>query len=241
MTTPTGGGAPPSGGEDPVVPAGGDGPPAPATPAPADPTPVDPAPADAAPPAPARRRRWRRWRAGLRRVGDWSTDNVKGALLVALVTAGIGALVAVLAGDAGSGGGESATPEPVLPSGTPGPATPVCRGGECSGKDPGVFGCGDDAVTLTDRKEPVHLEIRYSAHCEAAWGRIQRAAIGDGVVISAATGRSQRAVISSYYDVYTPMAPAEGEFELEACAEPDAGDGTPRWERFCVTADHTDR
>lgn len=69
---------------------------------------------------------------------------------------------------------------------TPSPAAaqpaqgPRCFGAGCSGKDPQVYGCWRDAVTVARSPQPGTagagwqevVEMRYSAMCGARWARV---------------------------------------------------------------------
>ncbi len=70
-----------------------------------------------------------------------------------------------------------AAPSPVMAQ----PAqSPHCFGSSCSGKDPQVYGCWRDAVTVARSPQPGTagagwlevVEVRYSAMCGARWARV---------------------------------------------------------------------
>jgi hypothetical protein len=94
------------------------------------------------------------------------------AVAAALVAA---AVVVVLRAETPSPVNAGAPTQPTQPQ--PGNADPIA-----DGSDPGRAGCGPDAVTMAHTR--VHfptdqlsgeIELRYSPHCHAAWGRFEPA------------------------------------------------------------------
>ncbi|NUP22975.1 MAG: DUF2690 domain-containing protein [Streptomyces sp.] len=99
-------------------------------------------------------------------------------------------------------------------------ATPVgCRKEACEGKDPQLMGCGQDARTAASVwLSGTLIELRYSSRCQAAWGRILAAKVGDQVHVDAVDGRALTGRVKFGVDAYSPMAPATDPSEARACA-----------------------
>ncbi|MFJ3495757.1 DUF2690 domain-containing protein [Streptomyces sp. NPDC086091] len=114
----------------------------------------------------------------------------------------------------------SAPPSPRLPPGV------RCAGADCTGRDPEAMGCsGPRAVTTRDITVGTRrLEIRYSADCGAAWGRLTQAGPGDTVKVRATGAARQTATLTAVGDTiaYTPMVAVDGPGELTACVVPAA-------------------
>ncbi|MGK5631475.1 DUF2690 domain-containing protein [Streptomyces sp. URMC 123] len=104
-------------------------------------------------------------------------------------------------------------PGVVVPSAPP---SPGCRGAACAGKDPQSMACGRVVSTLASHVAAggAHVEIRYSADCAAAWGRIWRSRVGDRIEITAPGGAPQIGTVADEFDaagyLYTRMVAAEG-------------------------------
>jgi len=66
-----------------------------------------------------------------------------------------------------------------------------CHGSGCKGKDPQLMGCAPGAFTGARKVTPDGrlLELRYSAACGAAWGRVGKARAGDYVAVYSGTGK----------------------------------------------------
>ncbi|MFE0044120.1 helix-turn-helix domain-containing protein [Streptomyces albireticuli] len=188
-------------------------------PAPRPPVPRAPVPPDyraSAIPAPAQG-------PPRRRVGLFVT-GVVGALLV------VAAAVLLLGtGDRGAGGGTAAvTPSASTVANLP--AGVKCAGADCAGKDPEAMGCGGARATTAGSATvgSSYVEVRYSAVCGAAWGRITRAAVGDAVRISAraqgsAPARTESGRVVRDADGYTPMVAVAAPGQATACATLAAG------------------
>ncbi|CAL9510081.1 hypothetical protein SUDANB106_03643 [Streptomyces sp. enrichment culture] len=181
---------------------------------------------------PARRPRWRRLAD---RASRHSPQTLMGALLITL----LGALTPVVVEKVWGGDAPKAVTPPADGKRIPVPSE-SCSGATCLHLDPKEPGCDTEVVTLAERTEPVSLQIRYSTVCEAAWGRIRQAAIGDRVRITTADDKVAVDNVEFGHDAYTRMVPASGEFELTACVDADAAEGKPRWPRACVTATDED-
>ncbi|MFI9360047.1 DUF2690 domain-containing protein [Kitasatospora sp. NPDC053057] len=102
-----------------------------------------------------------------------------------------------------------------------------CLGISCTGLDPQASGCGADAVTLTTANiQRVTIQIRYSAHCRAAWAKLTDATPGDSASITTARGGHQTALVHWGYDAYSPMVDASAsDSGLQVCGEQPAGRG----------------
>ncbi|MGA5286625.1 DUF2690 domain-containing protein [Streptomyces pseudogriseolus] len=112
---------------------------------------------------------------------------------------------------------------------------PTCPGEACEGKNPGRQGCDEGATTFKPATgNPAELSIRYSKDCQAVWGKIEHGAKGDLVTVEATGGTKRAAEIGYGDDQYTPMVRVgDGEFEVTACAVPEAG-GESTYEHYCI-------
>ncbi|MGW3661315.1 helix-turn-helix domain-containing protein [Streptomyces sp. NPDC005151] len=85
-------------------------------------------------------------------------------------------------------------------------AEPGCRESNCIGREPQSMDCQWDAVTVRSLwLRGMHIQLRYSADCQAVWGRIENGTLGDSVTIKNKWGREQSAVIRVGTDTYTRM------------------------------------
>ncbi|WP_262386937.1 helix-turn-helix domain-containing protein [Streptomyces sp. TRM49041] len=81
-----------------------------------------------------------------------------------------------------------------------------CRGDTCLRRDPQAMDCQWDAVTAHDTwLRGMHIQLRYSAACQAVWGRIENGTVGDTVRIKGRTGLELEARIRIDRDTYTRM------------------------------------
>ncbi|WP_405627797.1 XRE family transcriptional regulator [Streptomyces sp. NBC_00016] len=142
--------------------------------------------------------------------------------VVGVVTIVVGAFLLTDGGDprqavgtTGSPSPSSAAPSTALPSGV------LCAGADCTGRDAEEMGCSGDLVT-TARSATVGttlVEVRYSRTCGAAWGRITRAAQGDGVRVTVGPVRQTGAVtVAGDTIAYTPMVAVKSAADATACA-----------------------
>jgi hypothetical protein len=157
-------------------------------------------------------------------VTAWLRRHIRGTLATAAATAAISAAVPLLLTWAGSAVSSSSPPK--------------CPGAACEGKDPNAEGCAVDALTFWPAlNNPVHLEVRYSKRCGAAWGRIKNGQVGDAVTIAVKKGGTAEAVIASYHDKYTNMVTVDSTFRATVCALPTNNPDTPRpWKPYCIQA-----
>ncbi|WSN45570.1 DUF2690 domain-containing protein [Streptomyces sp. NBC_01334] len=130
-----------------------------------------------------------------------------------LLTDGGGPQQAV--GTTGSPSPASAAPSTALPSGV------LCAGSDCTGRDAEEMGCSGDLVTTAKIATvgTTLVEVRYSRTCGAAWGRITRAAQGDGVRVTVGPVRQTGAVtVAGDTIAYTPMVAVKSAADATACA-----------------------
>ncbi|MBB1255698.1 DUF2690 domain-containing protein [Streptomyces sp. OF3] len=149
---------------------------------------------------------------------------------IGMVLAGaVGALV-VVAGAVfflESGGEANAKPEP-KPSPTKAavklPDGVKCSGGDCTGEDPELMGCGGQyAETSADAMVgTTYVEVRYSDVCKAAWARIGGASPGTKVTVSSA-GESESDEVTEGTGGYTMMVAAKNAEAAKACVETATG------------------
>lgn len=149
-----------------------------------------------------------------------------GKRLTTFLVGTVGAL-AVMAGafflqDGGDRDDRAAPPSPAPPAATrPGPPAGVKCGGErCTGKDAEAMGCTGDLVTTAERVfvGTAVVEVRYSAACGAAWGRVTQAGRGDEVRVTAGRVRQSGAVTEAGDTIaYTPMVAVRTADEAVAC------------------------
>ena len=165
------------------------------------------------------------------RATAWLRVHIRGAVATAVMAAAAAAAVPVLmnwAGDAVSSDDNS---------------PPTCPGAACEGKNANDEGCGVDAWTYAPtHANPVHLQVRYSKRCGAAWGRITNGDVGDDVTIAVKGGGTAMAVISSNHDNFTRMVSVGTTFKVKVCATPTVNPDEKRpWEAYCIPAsDKTD-
>ncbi|MER6414998.1 DUF2690 domain-containing protein [Streptomyces humidus] len=130
-------------------------------------------------------------------------------------------LAVVLHPDGGRGAGKdaraTASPSPVADDRSASPAG--CRKETCEGKDPRLTGCGQDARTVASVwLSSTLIELRYSSRCQAAWGRILAAEVGDQVHVDTVDGRAQTGHVKFGVDAFSPMAPVADPSGARACA-----------------------
>ncbi|MGI5377637.1 DUF2690 domain-containing protein [Streptomyces sp. CA-251387] len=166
------------------------------------------------------------------RRGSSSGGNGKRRLTMFL--AGLVGVLVVIAAvfyltDGGSGKkGEDAakSPSPSATTDADLPAGVKCSGDSCTGKDAESMGCSGDLVTTakTATVGTAVVEVRYSAKCGAAWGRITQAAQGDEVVVTVGkTKQTGTITVAGDTIAYTPMVAVKDAGEATACATLAAG------------------
>ncbi|GGZ80032.1 helix-turn-helix domain-containing protein [Streptomyces bluensis] len=157
-----------------------------------------------------------------RRLSRWHL--IFGAASAALLMCVVLLVVAVThAGNEDLGSKKSDGAKPA--AGPSGLATPKstslaeCRHKTCEGKDPRLAGCGDDARTAASIwLSNTLIELRYSSRCQAAWGRILQAKVGDQVHVDGIDGAPQTGRVSFGVDAFSPMTPAADPSRARACA-----------------------
>ncbi|NEC64109.1 XRE family transcriptional regulator [Streptomyces sp. SID9727] len=81
-----------------------------------------------------------------------------------------------------------------------------CTSDTCWRNDPQAMECQWDAKTVRSTYlRGMQIELRYSAACQAVWGRIEGGAVGDKVIIKDARGMESDAFIRFEHDSYTKM------------------------------------
>lgn len=122
------------------------------------------------------------------------------------------------------------------------PPPPTCPGAGCDGKTDEKCAAGAETVEPKDKKKnPVRLQVRYSAYCQAVWGRLLRGEPGDQLTVRVQGGTSHGAHVAYGSDQFTPMASVGASFSVKVCAVPTTTDSrTGDWTEYCVTATDED-
>ncbi|MFJ9107244.1 helix-turn-helix domain-containing protein [Streptomyces sp. NPDC102283] len=151
-------------------------------------------PAPASAPEPRRRRRWgRRW-----------------GLIVGVAT-GVGMATGLLAGMLIGAPASQGEPKPRGSSAK-------CTGFECRNKDAQGMECHIGVWTAAAEKvDEVHLELRYSPRCGAAWARITEGRVGDTARVEGQHDHSAARAITYDRDTYSPMVEAPYPAAARAC------------------------
>ncbi|MGW2594315.1 helix-turn-helix domain-containing protein [Streptomyces sp. NPDC001515] len=90
-----------------------------------------------------------------------------------------------------------------------------CTSDTCIRNDPQAMECQWDAETVKSTfLRGMHIQLRYSAACQAVWGRIEGGAVGDKVTIRDARGNELEALIRFEHDSYTKMLAVSEEAPL---------------------------
>ncbi|MFJ4711089.1 XRE family transcriptional regulator [Streptomyces sp. NPDC088785] len=144
--------------------------------------------------------------------------------VVGLVVVGLVGYVLLRGGDdKGTAAEPSKSPTTSAPALPPGVK---CVGDACTGKDPEAMGCGGELVESAAKVTvgAANVEVRYSKTCKAAWARIQLAAPGDGVTLSAGSATAQKSRVGDGdTGTYTPMIGVGSAAEAKACGTLAAG------------------
>mgnify|MGYP001062731910 CR=1 FL=1 len=86
----------------------------------------------------------------------------------------------------------------------------------------------------------MRLQVRYSAYCDAVWGRILRGEPGDQLTLRFKDGSARSALIDYGSDQFTMMSSVGESFSVKVCAVPTtAAKRTGEWTYYCIYA--TDR
>ncbi|MYW10669.1 DUF2690 domain-containing protein [Streptomyces sp. SID2563] len=92
-----------------------------------------------------------------------------------------------------------------------------CTADTCWRNDPQAMECQWDAKTAKSTYlRGMQIELRYSAACQAVWGRIEGGAVGDKVIIKDARGMELDAFIRFEHDSYTKMLGVSKEAPLDS-------------------------
>ncbi|MFG2568058.1 helix-turn-helix domain-containing protein [Streptomyces sp. NPDC048567] len=92
-----------------------------------------------------------------------------------------------------------------------------CTADTCWRNDPQAMECQWDAKTAKSTYlRGMQIELRYSAACQAVWGRIEGGAVGDKVIIRDARGMELDAFIRFEHDSYTKMLGVSKEAPLDS-------------------------
>ncbi|GHF47375.1 hypothetical protein GCM10010218_30920 [Streptomyces mashuensis] len=176
--------------------------------------------------------------------GGLGPQTLVGALIVAVAGSVAGALATSWTGgdDADA---KARPPSAAASSAAAAPtAPPGCFSTTCTGVDPKDAGCADGAGTIgEDWVSTMHLEIRYSSRCQAVWGKLTGAQVGDTIEIMTSPAQRQRAAVLTGHTKYTPMLPAGRQFSAQVSAVSVKGDqehGIPAGYTLRVGADQDD-
>ncbi|MGW1292448.1 helix-turn-helix domain-containing protein [Streptomyces sp. NPDC002533] len=96
--------------------------------------------------------------------------------------------------------------------------SPKCTGFECRNKDAQGMECHFGVWTAAAEKvDGIHLELRYSPRCGAAWARITEGRIGDTARVEGQHDHSAASAITYDRDTYSPMVEAPYPAAARAC------------------------
>ncbi|MGX2993203.1 DUF2690 domain-containing protein [Streptomyces sp. JNUCC 64] len=81
-----------------------------------------------------------------------------------------------------------------------------CESDTCLRREPQAHDCHWDAITVRETfLRGMSIQLRYSAACQAVWGRIENGDVGDTVTVRDKRGTSDTAMIRMEHDTYTRM------------------------------------
>lgn len=93
-----------------------------------------------------------------------------------------------------------------------------CTGFECRNKDAQAMECHIGVWTAAAEKvDGIHLELRYSPRCGAAWARITEGRVGDTARVEGQHNHSAARPITYDRDTYSPMVEAPYPAAARAC------------------------
>ncbi|MFB8145074.1 helix-turn-helix domain-containing protein [Streptomyces parvus] len=93
-----------------------------------------------------------------------------------------------------------------------------CTGFECRNKDAQGMECHLGVWTAAAEKvDGIHLELRYSPRCGAAWARITEGRVGDTARVEGPHNHSAARAITYDRDTYSPMVEAPYPAAARAC------------------------
>ncbi|MFF3737163.1 DUF2690 domain-containing protein [Streptomyces sp. NPDC002566] len=100
----------------------------------------------------------------------------------------------------------------------------TCYADGCHHKSPTTTGCNGDAITARSKSAPdgTIVELRYSATCRAAWGRVRNSRVGAEAFVENTQGRYDSQFVSTGRDVFTLMVNDRG-VQARACYAPNGG------------------
>ncbi|MFD8982444.1 DUF2690 domain-containing protein [Streptomyces sp. NPDC059564] len=108
---------------------------------------------------------------------------------------------------------------PVRPLAAP---TASCSGSTCVHAEPTTTICQNDAVTTAEGRDfGVHIELRYSPGCHAAWGKLTGSSPGDRVQVFGKEGNpshQEEYRQQTGRTAHTQMVEASGPNDSRACA-----------------------
>ncbi|MFI1294146.1 DUF2690 domain-containing protein [Streptomyces sp. NPDC020792] len=99
------------------------------------------------------------------------------------------------------------------------PAT--CSGASCTSVEPTTTVCAQDATTAyTGRSYGVHVELRYSRRCHAAWAKMSGTSPGDRITLAVGNDdeNSQEYRQQTGHDAHTRMIHVDDMSGVRACA-----------------------
>ncbi|MGW7331339.1 DUF2690 domain-containing protein [Streptomyces sp. NPDC054840] len=149
------------------------------------------------------------------------------ALLLGTAAAVVLVAVAVVATLYLSNSGTTTSPAtsaaPVRPLAAP---TASCSGSTCVHAEPTTTVCQNDAVTTAEGRDfGVHIELRYSPGCHAAWGKMTGSSPGDRVQVFGKEGNpphQEEYRQQTGRTAHTQMVEASGPNDSRACAVIDS-------------------
>ncbi|MFF0033988.1 DUF2690 domain-containing protein [Streptomyces avermitilis] len=102
----------------------------------------------------------------------------------------------------------------------------TCYASSCHHKDPTSTGCNSGAITARSKTAPdgTIVELRYSATCRAAWGRIRNSHVGAEAFVENTQGQNDSQFVSTGRDVYTLMV-SDKDIQAHACYATNGGSG----------------
>lgn len=137
--------------------------------------------------------------------------------LAAAVIAGT-FLLWTLDSDANTSSGSQGPPPASSSAASPSP-TVSCHGSACASLEPAQSICSRDAVTAySGNQYGAVIELRYSAHCSAAWAKMSKTSPGDRVAITPIQGPAEEYRQQYGRDAHTRMVAADKPEDARACA-----------------------
>ncbi|MER6095020.1 helix-turn-helix domain-containing protein [Streptomyces sp. NPDC001728] len=161
------------------------------------------APAGSPEPGPWRRRAVA-WLPAARALGYVTLGALLGAVISVLVLAPGNDPVGTVAGPSASATADGKKGAKSVPAA--GTIKVGCSSDTCLRREPQAMDCQWDATTVRQTwLRGMQIELRYSAACQAVWGRIEGGTIGDSVTIKDKGGHELSSEIRVERDTYTRM------------------------------------